>query len=144
MHGTLAVAVLAVLSASLVSCDAFQGLIEPAWTVEETNGDQGAFHFVMNAFDLHIGYPENVRVERIEKRTIKLSGGATREEERVRKVRVILARCESRSICDAAPHDADSREVTVTPKIFGMTKLYVQAAVDEGEVFKDSITVKVK
>jgi hypothetical protein len=87
---------------------------------------------------------ENVRVERIEKRTIKLSGGATKEEERTRKVRVLLARCESRSICNAEPHDSDSREIMVTPRIMGRTTLYVQAAVDEGEIFKDSITVTVK
>ena len=103
MRGTLAVALLAVLSASLVLVRRAPGAHRAGLEVEETNGDQGAFHFVMNAFDLHIGYPENVRVERIEKRTIKLSGGATREEERVRKVRVILARCESRSILRRRP-----------------------------------------
>jgi len=140
----LALAFVLTLAPSLVSCDAIQSLMEPSWTVEETNGDQGAFHFVMNADDLHIGLPEHVRVERIEKRTIKLSGGATKVEERTRKVRVILARCESRSICNAEPHDQDARDVVVTPRIMGMTKLYVQAAVDEGEVFKDSITVTVK
>jgi hypothetical protein len=137
-------AVAAALSSSLVSCDAIQSVLEPSWTVEETNGDQGAFHFVVNADDLHIGLPEHIRVERVEKRTIKLSGGATKEEERTRKVRILLARCESRSICNAEPHDQDAREVVVTPRMMGMTKLYVQAAVDEGDVFKDSITVTVK
>jgi hypothetical protein len=141
---TLALLGVASLACSFVSCDVVQSVFEPSWTVEETNGDQGAFHFITNPDDYRIGIPEHVRVERIEKRTIKQSGGATKEEERTRKVRVLLARCESNSICNAAPYDVDSREVVVTPRMMGKTTLYVQAAVDEGEIFKDSITVTVK
>ncbi len=143
MRPLLAV-VAASCACSLVSCDVIDSVFEPSWKVQETNGDQGAFHFVTAPDDFHIGTPEHVRIERIEKRTIKLSGGATKEEERTRKVRVLLARCESNSICNAAPYDSDSREVVVTPRIMGKTSLYVQAAVDEGEIFKDSITVTVK
>jgi hypothetical protein len=138
------VVITTLLASSLVSCDALQGLIEPQWTVEETNGDNGAFHFGMAPNDLHIGLREHFRIERIEKRTIKKPGGATQEQERDRKVRVLTARCESKSVCDAEPHDSDSREIVITPKMMGMTKVYVSASVDEGEVFKDSITVRVQ
>ena len=138
------IAAVALLAAPLLSCDAITGLFEPRWEVSEANGDQGAFHFVMNAYDLRVGLPEHVRIERIEKRTIKKPGGAVEEQERTRKVRVMLARCESRSICEAEPHSSDTREVVVTPRIFGETKLFVEAAVDENEVFKDSIKVRVK
>jgi hypothetical protein len=134
---------IAVLAATLLSCDSVSGLFEPRWEVAETNGTEGAFHFVMNAFDLRIGYPEHVRVERVETRTIKKPGGAVEPQTRTRKVRVILARCESKSICDAVPHSSDSREIVVTPKIMGETMLYVTAIVDETEQFKDAIKVKV-
>jgi len=139
----LAVLTLA-LAGTLLSCDAFTGLFEPQWEPAETNGTEGAFHFVMNAFDLRIGYPEHVRVERIETRTIKKPGGATELQKRERKVRVVMARCESKSICDAIPHSEDTREVVVTPKIYGVTTLYVTAVVDENEELKDSIKVRVQ
>jgi len=127
----------------LLSCDALSGLLEPQWQVTETNGTEGAFHFVMNAYDMRIGYPEHVRIERVEKRTIKKSGGATDEQKRVRKVRVVMARCESKSICDAIPHSSDTREIVVTPKMMGETTLYVTAVVDETEELKDAIKVRV-
>jgi len=136
------IVLLAALAGPLLACDALSGLLEPRWEVAETNGTEGAFHFVMNAFDLRIGYPEHVRVERIEKRTIKKPGGAVEQETRVRKVRVVLARCESKSICDAVPHSSDSREIVVTPKMMGETMLYVTAVVDETEELKDAIKVK--
>jgi hypothetical protein len=139
--------VLALLAGPLLSCDAISSvtnLFEPEWKVSEANGDDGAFHFVMNAFDLRIGYPEHVRVERIETRTIKKSGGATEEQTRERKVRVIMARCESKSICDAEPHAEDTREIVVTPKIFGVTRIYVTAIVDETDQMKDAVRVKVQ
>ena len=139
-----AVLLIAALAGPLLSCDAITGLFEPQWQVVETNGDKGAFHFVMNAFDLHIGYPEHVRIERIESRTIKKPGGAVEEQKRERKVRVILARCESKSICDAIPHSEDTREVVVTPKMFGETRLFVDAVVDETDEFKDTINVRVQ
>ena len=127
------------------SCDAFTGLFEPTWEPVETNGNEGAFHFVLNAYDLRIGYPEHMRVERLEQRTIKKPGERTeRADRRERKVRVVLARCESRSICDAVPHSSDSREIVVTPKIMGETMLYVTAVVDETEEFKDAVTIKVQ
>jgi hypothetical protein len=138
------VLVLAALCGPLLACDAFTGIFEPQWKVAEANGDNGAFHFVMNAFDLRIGYPEHVRIERIETRTIHKSGGTDEEQKRERKVRVVMARCESKSICDAIPHSDDTREVVVTPKIFGGTRLYVTAVVDENEEFKDSIGVRVQ
>jgi hypothetical protein len=135
---------IAAFAAVLLSCDAITSLFEPEWQVVEANGHEGAFHFVMNAFDLRIGYPEHVRIERIESRTIKKSGGAVEEQKRERKVRVVMARCESRSICDAEPHSEDTREIVVTPKIFGKTRLYVTAVVDDTEEFKDSIDVHVQ
>ncbi|MGO9000313.1 MAG: hypothetical protein ACLQVI_43865 [Polyangiaceae bacterium] len=134
----------AALAALLLSCDAIRDTFEPQWEPAETNGNDGVFHFVMNAFDLHIGYPEHVRVERIESRTTKKPNGATQVQKRERKVRVIMARCESKSICDAIPHSEDTREIVVTPKIFGTTTLYVTAVVDEKEEFKDSIKVRVQ
>ena len=138
--GVLAAVALAI---PLVSCDAISGLFEPRWDVSEANGDKGAFHFVMNAYDLHIGLPEHVRIERIETRSIKTPGGAVEQQQRERKVRVMLAQCESKSVCNAEPHSSDTREVVVTPRIIGETRLNVEAAVDENEVFRDSIKVKV-
>ena len=138
------VLVIAALAAPLLSCDAFTGLFEPRWEVAETNGTEGAFHFVVNAFDIHIGYPEHIRVERIEKRTITKSGGAVEEQKRTRKVRVVMARCESKSICDAVPHATDTREIVVTGKIMGDTKLYVTAVVDETDELKDAIKVRIQ
>ena len=135
---------IAALAMPLLSCDALTGIFEPRWEPIETNGTEGAFHFVLNAYDLHIGYPEHMRVERIEQRTIKKSGGAVDVQKRERKVRVMLARCESRSICEAAPHSDDTREVVITPRIMGDTLVYVTAAVDEGEVFKDAIKIRVR
>ncbi len=137
------VLLIAALATPLLSCDALSGLIEPRWEVAEANGTEGAFHFVMNAFDLRINYPEHIRIERIEKRTIKKPGGATETQTRERKVRVVMARCESKSICDALPHSSDTREVVVTPKMMGETKLYVTAVVDETEELKDAIKVRV-
>jgi hypothetical protein len=134
---------IAALAGTLLSCDAFTGLFEPRWEVTETNGKDGAFHFVMNAYDMRIGYPEHVRVERIEKRTIKKPGGAVEEQKRERKVRVALARCESKSICDAVPHSSDTREIVVTPKMMGETLIYVTAAVDDTEEMKDAIKIRV-
>ena len=136
--------ILLVFAGMLLSCDAFNGLIEPQWEPAETNGSEGQFHFVMNAFDLRIGYPEHVRVERIETRTIKKAGGSTEVQQRERKVRVVIARCESKSICDAIPHSDDTREIVITPKIFGVTTLYVTAVIDEQEELKDSIKVRVQ
>ena len=118
--------------------------MEPRWEPVETNGDDGAFHFVINAYDLRIGYPEHIRLERLEQRTIKKSGGAVEVQKRERKVRVILARCESKSICDAVPHSTDTREIVITPKMMGQTKLYVTGTIDETEELKDSLTVKVQ
>jgi len=140
----LPLVVIAALAASLLSCDAFTGLFEPQWEPAETNGNDGVYHFVMNPFDLRIGYPEHVRVERIETRTIKKPGGASQVQKRERKVRVIMARCESKSICDAVPHSEDTREIVITPKIFGSTTLYVTAVIDEQEEYKDSIKVRVQ
>ena len=135
---------LAALPLTLLACDAFTGLFEPQWQVTETNGEDGAFHFVMNEYDMRIGYPEHVRIERIETRTIKKPGGAVEVQKRERKVRVVMARCESKSICDAIPHSDDTREVVVTPKIFGETRLMVTAVVDETDEMKDSIKVHVQ
>ena len=137
------VLLMAALAGPLLSCDALTGLFEPRWEVAETNGTEGAFHFVMNAFDMRIGYPEHVRIERVEKRQIKKPGGAVDTQTRVRKVRVVLARCESKSICEAIPHASDTREIVVTPKMMGETKLYVTAVVDETEELKDAINVRV-
>ena len=120
-------------------------LFEARWQPVETNGDRGEFHFVMNAYDLHLGYPEHVRVERIEERSIKKPGGGAADvQRRERTVRVMVARCESKSICDAEPHSTDAREIIVTPKIMGSTKLYVTATVDGDEEMKDSINVRVQ
>ena len=141
-HVTL-IAALAALSPALSSCDAVNGLIEPQWEVSDANGTEGAFHFVVNAFDLRIGYPEHIRVERLEKRTIKKPGGAVDQQKRERKVRVVLARCESKSICDAIPHASDTREIVITPKMMGETTVYVDAVVDEKDEFKDAIKVRV-
>jgi len=61
---------------ALVGCDKITGLFEPSWEPVDTNGSEGAVHFVMNPYDMHIGLPEHVRVERTEKRTITKPGGA--------------------------------------------------------------------
>ena len=135
----LPIVVIAALAGMLLSCDAFTGLFEPQWEPAETNGNDGVYHFVMNPFDLRIGYPEHVRVERIETRTTKKPGGAAQVQKRERK-----ARCESKSICDAIPHSDDTREIVITPKIFGETTLYVTAVIDEQEELKDSIKVRVQ
>jgi hypothetical protein len=118
------------------------GLVEPRWEPTETNGHDGAFHFVMDDY-ARIGYSEHVRVERIETRTIKKAGGPEDVQRRERKVRVVVARCESRSICDAVPFDKDPREIVVTPKIMGATTMYVTAVVDERDELKDSVSVRV-
>ena len=140
------VILIAALAVPLLSCDQLTSLLglESQWKVADANGTEGAFHFVTNAFDIHIGYPEHIRVERIETRTIKKPGGATEEQKRVKKVRVIMARCESRSICDAIPHADDTREVVVTGKIMGDTMLYVTAVVDETDEMKDAIKIRVQ
>jgi hypothetical protein len=135
-------ALVAVLATStLLACDALTGLFEPNWEVAEANGKEGAFHFVMDSY-ARIGYPEHVRIERVESRTIKKPGGATEVQKRTRKVRVIMARCESKSICDAIPHSEDTRDVVVTGKMLGGTRLYVTAVVDESEELKDSIVIQ--
>jgi hypothetical protein len=131
------------LAAPLVSCDAISNLLEPQWEVVGANGDNGAFHFVVGADGFRIGYPEHMRVERREKRTIKKPGGALVEQTRERKIRVMLARCESNSVCNAAPHSDDTREVVVTPRMMGETRILVQVAIDEVDVYKDAIKVKV-
>jgi hypothetical protein len=138
------VLLIAALAAPLLSCDALSNLLEPQWQVTDANGTEGAFHFVTNAFDIHIGYPEHIRVERVEKQTIKKPGGAVEEKKRTRKVRVIMARCESKSICDAIPHATDTREVVVTGKIMGDTMLYVTAVVDETDEMKDAIKIRIQ
>jgi hypothetical protein len=132
----------AALAALLLSCDAVNGLIEPQWEVAGANGKEGQFHFLLNPYALHIGQPENVRVERIETRSIKKAGGAVDVQKRERKVRVVLARCESASICNAAPHAEDTREITITPRMMGSTTVYVTAVVDEKEELKDSVVVR--
>ena len=137
------VLLIAALAGPLLSCDAFTGIFEPRWEVTETNGKEGAFHFVINAFDMRIGYPEHIRVERIEKRTIKKSGGAVEEQKRERKVRVVMARCESKSICDAVPHSSDTREIVITPKMMGETLVYVTGVIDETDELKDAIKIRV-
>jgi hypothetical protein len=134
----------AVLTGALLSCDALSGLVEPQWTVDQGNGKDGQFHFVMNSYAMRIGQPEHVRVERIETRTLHKPGGAEEVQKHERKVRVVMARCESASICSAIPHSQDTREIVVTPKIMGGTTLYVTAVVDEKEEFKDSIVVHVQ
>jgi hypothetical protein len=128
---------------ALPSCDAFSGLIETRWEPAETNGQDGVFHFVKDEY-ASIGYPQHVRVERIETRAHKKGEGTSDLDRRERKVRVVLARCESRSICDAVPWDKDPREIIVTPKIMGATTMYVTAILDEKEELKDAVTVKVR
>ena len=138
--GVLLFALALITMLALPSCDAFQGLIEARWEPAETNGQNGAFHFVKDEY-ARIGYPEHVRVDRIE---TKKGEGSAEPARRERKVRVVLARCESRSICDAVPWDKDPREIIVTPKIMGATTMYVTAVVDEKEELKDAVTIKVQ
>jgi hypothetical protein len=131
------------LSSTLLACDALGSLIEPNWQVEDANGDNGALHFGVSPWALKIGMTDSVRIERVEQRSLKRPGGNDQPQERERKVRVLTARCESKSICDAEPHDRDSREIMITPKMMGMTKVYVSVSLDEQDVVKDSITVTV-
>jgi hypothetical protein len=135
------------LALALTGCDAWDQIrmmIDSGWTVEDANGSNGNLHFGVNPWALKSGYPENVRVERVEHRTMKQPNGNPKEETRERKIRILTARCESKSICDAEPHDSDAREIHITPKIMGSTKVYVSASIDEDEVVKDSIIVTVQ
>jgi hypothetical protein len=134
---------LLVLALALAGCDKITGLFEPSWEPVDTNGSEGAVHFVMNPYDMHIGLPEHVRVERTERRTITKPGGAKEEQERQRQVQVVLARCKPLSICDAHPHSEDTREIVVTPAMMGEATLYVTVAIDGKETMNDSIKIRV-
>lgn len=135
---------LSLAASALVSCDALSSLIEPNWQVEDANGSDGVLHFGVNPWALKVGDTDHIRIERVENRTIKRPNANDKVEERVRKVRVLTARCESKSICDAEPHDSDSREISVHPKMMGMTKIYVSVSLDERDVVNDSVTVTVE
>ncbi len=131
------------LSTTLLACDALTGLVEPRWEPVGANGNDGMFHFVMDKV-ASIGHVEHVRVERSETRAFKKAGGETDTQTRERKVRVVLARCEGKSICDAIPFDGDTREIVVTPKAMGQTTVYVTAVLDERDEVKDSFTIHVQ
>jgi hypothetical protein len=131
----------------LAGCDAIdsvRGMMDPEWKPENANGDDGVLHFGVNPWAMKIGDVQSIRVERVEHRSIKRPNAEDKEQERERKVRVLTARCESKSICDATPHDSDAREITITPKMMGMTKVYVSVSLDEVDTVKDAITIKVE